>query len=278
MMNAQQIIDLMQVLPEIDTAFEVERRVSFIKSQLKRSALHNLVLGISGGVDSTTCGKLAQLAVDELNAENGQQYQFIAVRLPYANQQDEDEAQLALDFINASKNVSVNIEDGAQGVHQQVLLGLESADISTADSAQIDFSKGNVKARTRMIAQYHIAGIVGALVLGTDHSAENVTGFYTKWGDGACDIAPLFGLSKRQVRKLANFLGAPNLLVNKTPTADLEELAPQKADELALGITYDQLDDFLEGKKVSQSIEDKIIAIYNKTEHKRQPIPTIYSN
>jgi NAD+ synthase len=278
MMNAQQIIDLMQVLPEIDTAFEVERRVSFIKSQLTRSGLHNIVLGISGGVDSTTCGKLAQLAIDELNAESEQQYQFIAVRLPYANQQDEDEAQIALEFINASKNVSVNIEDGVQGVHQQVLLGLASADISTADSAQVDFSKGNVKARTRMIAQYHIAGIVGALVLGTDHSAENVTGFYTKWGDGACDIAPLFGLSKRQVRKLANFLGAPNLLVNKTPTADLEELAPQKADELALGITYDQLDDFLEGKKISQDIEDKIIAIYNKTEHKRQPIPTIYSN
>jgi len=277
-MNAQQIIDLMQVLPEIDTAFEVERRVSFIKSQLKHSGLNNLVLGISGGVDSTTCGRLAQLAIDELNAEYDQQYQFIAVRLPYADQKDEDEAQIALDFIKASKNVSVNIEQGTQGIHQQVLLGLDCADISTADSAKIDFSKGNVKARTRMIAQYHIAGIVGALVLGTDHSAENVTGFYTKWGDGACDIAPLFGLSKRQVRKLANYLGAPNLLVNKTPTADLEELAPQKADELALGITYDQLDDFLEGKKVTPSIEEKIIAIYNATEHKRQPIPTIYSN
>ncbi|POC21628.1 NAD(+) synthase, partial [Vibrio vulnificus] len=94
--------------------------------------------------------------------------------------------------------------------------------------------KGNVKARTRMIAQYEVAGLVGGLVLGTDHSAENITGFYTKFGDGACDLAPLFGLNKRQVRQIAAHLGAPESLVIKVPTADLEELAPQKADEDAL--------------------------------------------
>jgi len=274
-MNSQAICKLMHVLPTIDPQFEVLRRVDFIKQQLLSSGLKNLVLGISGGVDSTTCGKLAQLAVDQLNAE-GNAYQFIAVRLPYNQQQDEDDAQIALKFINASQSVTVNIEAGTQGVHQQVLDGLQAANITSPSAAAIDFSKGNLKARQRMAAQYHIAGIVGGLVIGTDHSAENITGFYTKWGDGACDLAPLFGLSKRQVRQLAAHLQAPAILIEKTPTADLEELAPQKADELALGLSYDQLDDFLEGKGVSIEVEQKIIGIYLKTEHKRQPIPTIY--
>ena len=246
-MDSVTIRQLMQVLPEIDPKHEIRRRVDFIKAQLVSSGLKSLVLGISGGVDSTTCGKLAQIAVDQLNAENNG-YQFIAVRLPFNELQDEADAQTALRFINATRTVTVNIEDGTQGLHQQVLAGLTAADIASPNAAAIDFSKGNLKARQRMAAQYHIAGIVAGLVIGTDHSAENVTGFYTKWGDGACDLAPLFGLNKRQVRQIASYLNAPSLLVGKTPTADLEELAPQKADELALGLSYDHLDDFLEGR------------------------------
>ena len=87
---------------------------------------------------------------------------------------------------------------------------------------------------------------------------------------------PLFGLNKRQVRELAATLGAPELLVKKTPTADLEELDPQKADEAALNLSYDQIDDFLEGKEVSQDVSDRLVSIYKATQHKRQPIPTIY--
>ena len=276
-MKAQQIRHLMQVLPDIDSAFEIRRRIDFIKQQLEQSGLKNLVLGISGGVDSSTCGKLAQLAVNELNQEEGH-YQFIGVRLPYSTQKDEADAQIALAFINPSKSMTINIQAGTEGIHQQVLAGLNEADFSTADEAKIDFSKGNLKARARMASQYHLAGILGALVIGTDHSAENVTGFYTKWGDGACDLAPLFGLSKRQVRQLASALGAPKILIDKTPTADLEELNPQKADEVTLGITYDELDDFLEDKPVSEAITQKIIAIYIATEHKRQSIPTVYED
>ena len=88
--------------------------------------------------------------------------------------------------------------------------------------------------------------------------------------------SPLFGLSKRQVREVAATLGAPEQLVKKVPTADLEELAPQKADEDALSLTYEQIDDFLEGKPVSQEVSDRLVAIYKMTQHKRQPIPTIY--
>ncbi|MEM7150565.1 MAG: NAD(+) synthase, partial [Pseudomonadota bacterium] len=126
------------------------------------------------------------------------------------------------------------------------------------------------------IAQYEIAGFCQGLVVGTDHSAENITGFYTKFGDGACDLAPLFGLSKRQVRALATTLGAPALLVEKAPTADLESDRPGLTDEEALGLSYEEIDDFLEGKAVSSHVEETLIAIYQRTQHKRQPIPTIY--
>lgn len=272
----QLIRDEMRVLPSIDPHFEITRRVDFIKRKLQQSGCKSLVLGISGGVDSTTCGRLAQLAVDALNQESDGGYQFIAVRLPYGEQQDEDEAQLALQFIQPSHSVSVNIKAGVDGLHSASHVALESTDLLPQDKAKVDFVKGNVKARARMVAQYEIAGYVGGLVIGTDHSAENITGFYTKFGDGACDLAPLFGLSKRQVRELAATLGAPEQLVKKVPTADLEELAPQKADEDALNLTYEQIDDFLEGKPVSAEVTERLVHIYKVTQHKRQPIPTIY--
>jgi len=272
-----QILREMKVLTAIEPEFEVQRRVAFIKTKLKEARSKALVLGISGGVDSSTAGRLCQLAVDSLNHENSQgDYQFIAVRLPYQIQKDEHEAQLACQFIQPSKLVTVNVHQGVDGVHSATVAALAEAGLPLPDVAKVDFVKGNVKARMRMIAQYELAGLVGGLVVGTDHSAENITGFYTKWGDGACDLAPLFGLNKRQVRQLAAYLGAPESLVHKAPTADLEDNKPLLEDEVALGLTYAQIDDFLEGKDVGKAVEDKLIGIYKATQHKRQPIPTIY--
>jgi NAD+ synthase len=275
-MDKASIIREMKVLPSIDSTFEIKRRVSFIKKILLASHSQNLILGISGGIDSALCGRLAQLAVDQLNSESKQRYQFIAVRLPYETQKDEEDAQVALKFIDPSHKITINIKSGAEGIHQEVIKGLSDSNLLTDDTALIDFAKGNLKARTRMAAQYEVAGLVGGLVLGTDHSAENITGFYTKWGDGACDLAPLFGLSKRQVKQLATVLEAPSMLIEKAPTADLECLQPQQADEVVLGLSYNQIDDFLEGIEVDDEVSEKIVAIYNKTQHKRLAIPTIY--
>ena len=275
-MNRQDIINEMRVLPSIDPAEEVERRVSFIKNYLTGTGLRTLVLGISGGIDSSTCGKLAQLAIDQLNEEQNGGFSFVAVRLPYNTQKDEADAQLALDFISPTHQLAVNVAAGTDAVHGETTSALNAAGLLPDSAEKLDFSKGNVKARVRMITQYHIAGMLGGLVLGTDHSAENVTGFYTKWGDGACDLIPLFGLSKRQVRQIAKFLGAPEVLITKAPTADLEDLNPQKADEEALGLSYDNIDDFLEGKPVSEGVEKRLIEIFLATQHKREPIPTVY--
>jgi NAD+ synthase len=275
-MSKQAIIQEMRVLPTIDANTEINRRVDFIIQQLVTSGCQSLVLGISGGVDSFTCGRLAQLAVEKLRQQNpNSSYQFYAVRLPYATQQDEQDAQISLDAIAPDKILTVNIQEATDAVNQQVCNTLEQANGAISPEA-IDFAKGNVKARVRMTSQYQVAGLVNGLVLGTDHSAENITGFYTKHGDGACDLAPLFGLSKRQVRLLAKTMGAPDSITYKTPTADLECLSPQKEDEEVLGLSYDVIDDFLEGKPVSEANEKRLIEIYNKTQHKRLPIATVY--
>lgn len=276
-MNQKSIIQEMKVLPVINPEFEIQRRIDFIKQQLKQAKLKSLVLGISGGIDSTTCGRLAQLAINQLNAEEGgTDYQFIAVRLPYNIQADESDATVALQFIQPNQSIAINIHAAVDAMHTETIQSLKQQSLLTNSVTSIDFHKGNVKARMRMIAQYEVAGLLGALVIGTDHSAENITGFFTKWGDGACDLAPLFGLNKRQVRQLATSLGAPVCLIEKAPTADLEDLAPNKTDEAALGLTYHQLDDFLEGKSVPEQVSRLIIDTFHKTQHKRQAIPTLY--
>lgn len=283
-MTKQTIIDEMRVLPTIDPAFELKRRVDFIKQQLIISGMRSLVLGISGGIDSCTLGRLAMIAVNELNAQqdaSGAHYRFIAVRLPYATQADEADAQASIDFIAPSLAVTANVKPGADAIHEAAIAALTADndfDSSEITSSLDDFVKGNAKARTRMAIQYDIAGLTQGLVLGTDHSAENITGFYTKYGDGACDLAPLFGLSKRQVRQLAKFLGAPEHVITKAPTADLESLRPQLTDEASLGLSYTQIDDFLEGKSTDKIADERLITIYTKTQHKRVPIPTIYDS
>jgi NAD+ synthase len=136
-------------------------------------------------------------------------------------------------------------------------------------SAEQDFLLGNVKARQRMVAQYAIAGANAGLVIGTDHAAEALMGFFTKFGDGAADVVPLSGLTKRRVRALAQAMGAPEALVFKTPTADLETLKPLRPDEDAFGVSYEQIDDFLEGRTVDKAAAETMVAAFRHTAHKR---------
>lgn len=244
---------------------EIDRRVTFIQNCLRESGLKTLVLGISGGVDSTTAGLLAQRAVEGMRAAGeGDDYRFIAVRLPYQVQHDEHEAQLAVDTIKPDECHTVNIGVAVQGLARatEALDGLAEG--------KRDFVLGNTKARMRMVAQYTIANATNGLVIGTDHAAEAVMGFFTKFGDGACDLTPLAGLVKGQVRELAAALGAPDQLVHKVPTADLEELAPGKPDEDAHGVPYQHIDAFLQGQEVPEESARIIVETYDKSAHKRQ--------
>ncbi len=258
----EDIIAQLGVKPKIDAQEEIRKSIDFLKAYMKKHGfLKSYVLGISGGQDSSLAGRLAQLAIEELRHETGDNgYKFIAIRLPYGVQADEDDAQRALNFIQPDVSLAINIKPAVDG---------EVAALAEAGVQVSDFNKGNIKARQRMISQYAVAGENGGAVIGTDHAAENITGFFTKFGDGGADILPLYRLNKRQGKQLLAELGADKALYEKIPTADLEENKPGIADEVALGVTYNDIDDYLEGKQVSPEAQKIIENWWNKTEHKR---------
>ncbi|MFD3513365.1 ammonia-dependent NAD(+) synthetase [Streptomyces sp. NPDC058657] len=264
----QEIARDLQVSESFDVQHEIERRVAFLAGQLTSTDRRALVLGISGGVDSTTAGRLCQLAVERVRADGGDAT-FYAMRLPYGAQADEKDAQLALEFINPDQVLTVDVKPASDASLEAVVAG----GTVFRDAHHKDFVHGNIKARQRMIVQYAVGGAQDGLVVGTDHAAEAVSGFFTKFGDGAADVVPLTGLTKRRVRAVGQALGAPAGLVGKAPTADLETLSPGKLDEEALGVTYDVIDDFLEGKPVDEAAFETIVRRYRLTEHKRR-LPT----
>lgn len=264
----QEIIKELGVKPAIDVQQEIRLTIDFMKEYLqKHTFLKSMVLGISGGQDSTLLGKLAQMAVNELNEETEGGYEFIAVSLPYGVQFDEHDRQDALDFIGASREITINIKEAVDASDKALLEA--GIDLS-------DFAKGNEKARERMKAQYSIAAMYNGVVLGTDHAAEAVTGFYTKFGDGGADLVPLFRLNKRQGRAMLKELGAPEHLYMKIPTADLEEERPAIPDEVALGVTYDHIDDYLEGKQIDSEAQQKIEGYFMRSRHKRTTPVTVF--
>ena len=255
----------MHVAAEFDAAQEIERRVAFLANYLRSNGLKTYVLGISGGVDSTTAGRLAQLAVERLRAE---QYdaRFVAIRLPYGVQKDEADAQQALSFIRADENLTIDIKAAADAM----LAALDNSGVRFTDDSQQDFVHGNIKARQRMIAQYAVGQRAGGR--GDRHGSRG------RIGDG------IFHEVRRRRRRCAaahrpeqtscagtvQSLGAhPNRVAHKVPTADLEMLRPQRPDEDAYGIPYDDIDDFLEGKPVSDAARETVLRFYDVTRHKR---------
>ena len=262
MRNLQaEVIAELQVEANVEPAVETRRRIDFLKEYARVSGASGFVLGISGGQDSSLAGRLCQLACRELR-EAGSPAQFFAVRLPHGLQADEADAQLALAFIEPDRSVSFNIERAVDGFEREYAESL--------GDTMLDFTKGNVKARARMIAQYAIAGQLSLLVVGTDHAAEAVTGFFTKYGDGGADVLPLSGLTKRQGSALLKYLGAPERLYTKPPTADLLDQKPGQKDETELGFSYAEIDDYLEGKSVDERVAEAIETMYLRTRHKRR--------
>ncbi|MFC9324331.1 ammonia-dependent NAD(+) synthetase [Kitasatospora sp. NPDC057015] len=245
---------------------EIRQRVDFLKDYLRSTPAKGYVLGISGGQDSTLTGRLCQLASEELRAE-GHEVTFVAVRLPYGVQADEHDAQIALEFIRPDRSITVNVKPSADAVGAEAALGLR--ELLGGEPQLRDFVRGNIKARERMVIQYAIAGQLGLLVVGTDHAAEALTGFFTKYGDGGVDVTPLTGLTKRQGAALLQELGAPPSAWEKVPTADLEDDRPALPDEVALGLQYTQIDDYLEGAEVTPEVAAKVESIYLATRHKR---------
>ncbi len=270
----EEILSTHSVVPT--EKFNVEQairgRIDYLKNFLRKTGLNGFVLGISGGVDSSTVGRICQLACEELRAE-GKEAKFYAMRLPAGIQFDENDAQDAMQFINPDVSMTVNIGEASNIIHNAFISEQTRVEGKAGSAESLDYHKGNVKARMRMIAQYEVAGYYGLGVLISSQNCEVLFGFFTKHGDGAGDIMLNNSLNKRQVRLMAKYLGAPENLWNKAPTADLEELNPGKLDDDGFGVPYNYVDDFLEGINIPPEYEQIIVQAYLNSCHKRDPMP-----
>jgi NAD+ synthase len=265
----QEIISKLGVQPTIDVSLEIRKRVDFLKKQIEKANVEGLLIAISGGVDSAVTAALCKLATDELTAEKNKSYITLGVFQPYGEQEDIADSYAVAQALQLTHVVETNIEDAVNEAVLEVEYAMKKIDLIRHVSRS---GKGNTKARMRMVIQYALAFERNLLVVGTDHASEAITGFFTKYGDGAVDITPLSTLNKRQVRQLATELGIPQQVITKAPTAGLW---PGQTDEQELGITYDDNCDYLEGRAIAADVQAKLESQYKRTEHKRLPIPGI---
>jgi len=265
----REIIERLGVQPTIDADAEIRKRVDFLKSYVRKSGTTGLLIAISGGIDSAVATGLCKQATDELSAETGKEYITLGVFQPYSEQSDISDSYATADAFKLTHRVETNIGEAVDEMTLEVEHSLKAIGINRHLSRG---GKGNIKARTRMVMQYAIAFDLNLLVVGTDHASEALTGFYTKWGDGAVDITPLSSLNKRQVRQVAAKLGVPRSILDKAPTAGLWD---GQTDEDELGISYEDNSNYLEGKEIDPAVREKLEKQYLRTEHKRSPIPGI---
>lgn len=265
----EQIIAELGVQPTINVESEVRKRVDFLKSYVTKTGSKGLLIAISGGIDSAVATALCKRATDELTQEQGEEYKTLGVFQPYGKQEDIEHSYAVAKAFDLKYAAETNIKEAVDKVAVEVEHSLKDIGLERSITPQV---RGNVKARTRMVVQYALANELNLLVVGTDHASEAITGFYTKWGDGAVDITPLSTLNKRQVRMLASHLGVPQAILDKAPTAGLWE---GQTDEKELGITYEANSDYLEGKEIDPAAREKLESFFLRTAHKRTSIPGV---
>jgi NAD+ synthase len=241
--------------------------VEFIADTVAAAGADGAVLGLSGGIDSTTT---ANLAVEALGAENLHGLLMPSEVNPEADRTDAERVAERLgieyDVVDVEPIVDSFVEAAPEG------------------AAEDRMALGNVRVRTRAVLNYFVANAENRVVLGTGNRSEAATGYFTKYGDGAVDCHPIGNLYKCQVRQLARDLGVPEDLVTRTPTAAMWE---GQTDEEEMGLGYDELDAILamhvDGPlsksatvrtlDVPESAVDRVVELYEKSKHKRAMPP-----
>ncbi len=239
-------------MSELDYNKVENKLIGWLQKKISEAGASGAVLGLSGGIDSSVTAVLAQKAFGK---------NVLGVIMPcHSNQSDAADAKLlaekfAIDF------VEVDLGD----TYNKLLSDLNQASISDNDLA-----RANIKPRLRMTSLYYYAASLNYLVLGTDNWSELTTGYFTKYGDGGIDLAPLGRLVKTEVRELARHLGIPEKLINKKPSAGLWQ---GQSDEEEMGISYAELDHYILTGEADSAVEARIAELSTKSAHKLQPIP-----
>jgi len=213
-----------------------------------------VVLGLSGGVDSSVLAVLCQRAFPKTT---------LAVIIPcHSNKEDIAHARMVADKFSIPNRTVV-----LDSVFDALLKVLPDDKVDPDVSR---LAQANIKARLRMLTLYYLANRFKYLVAGSGNRDELSVGYFTKYGDGGVDILPLGNLLKGQLKELAKFLGIPQEIINKSPSAGLWE---GQTDEGELGFSYDELDRYLATGEAGAEIKKRIKSMIAASEHKRQPPP-----
>lgn len=225
----------------------------FLKEYLENNRMDTYVLGISGGVDSSLCAALAR------NAVGKDRLHCLILPINSSKEDEEDALTLVKDL-----DLKYDIIDASEAFNNYV---------KEFDKKGFELDRstlGNLKARMRMSILYAIAQKERGLVIGTDNADERCVGYFTKYGDGACDILPIAHLVKAEVVEASKILGIRTSLAERVPTAGLYE---GQTDEKEMGVSYKDLDAYVLGKEVNETAKNRIQYLEKISVHKRNPIP-----
>jgi len=231
-----------------------EKLVLWIRDKVLAAGCKGVVLGLSGGVDSSVAAVLCHRAFPK---------NTLAVIMPcYSNKEDIKHAGAVAD------KFSIPVRTAVLDAAFDTLLKVLPNDKAKSDVSRV--AKANIKARLRMLTLYYFANQLKYMVVGAGNRDELSVGYFTKYGDGGVDIQPLGNLTKGQVKELARFLGIPQPIINKPPSAGLWE---GQTDEGELGLSYDELDRYLVTGEAAAEVKKRIESMIAASEHKRQPPP-----
>jgi len=238
----------------------INQTVTWLRERVAEAKTKGLVVGISGGVDSAVVAGLCSRAFPE---------HCIGVIMPSQSDPDDKEDALWIAEGFEIRPIEVNLGGAHTQIMGQVKKDLESQGYKLEEEK---LSQGNLKARLRMSTLYSVANALNYMVVGTDNAPESYTGYFTKYGDGGVDLLPISSLTKAEVRAWARMLGLPMRIATRVPTAGLWE---GQTDEAELGLTYDQIDRYLIGEKVSSEVQERVEALHRQSDHKRHLPPSL---
>ncbi len=239
----------------MSVAQQIPEIINWLQHMTASAGAKGLVVGVSGGVDSAVVAGLIQQAMPGA---------ALGLIMPCkSNPQDASDAQEVCMTVGLPYQ-TVDLSDA----HQSIMKSIGISDIETPETRLAD---ANLRARLRMSTLYAVANQRNLLVVGTDNADEVYCGYFTKYGDGGVDLLPIAGFTKGEVRQIASALGIPQAIIGKVPSAGLW---PGQTDEEEMGITYRDIDAFLEGKPVSDWVRERILYLHHISAHKRKLPPS----